>query len=486
MVKIMLNRMEILNLANNYVLSCAEQKPFNIQMKAILNFYSKNSVNEKYLKKFHEFISLDEMKVCKDFVYKNNLSTFRKFYIVPPEIYMYYTFQVFEIYFLKYEDIFNTGYKNIKIFYSGYITDDKNKVKENCVFDNQFSLFKEEQKSFKNKYVLSIDLESFFDNITIINLLEKLSSENHRIKQNVKNLKEMFEYFGIETLPQLHYSIASSILSQIYLHEFTTELDNILGENGWESVRYVDDHYICLNKKNKIKDTNLFLHKITDLLYRENLGINQNKTKRYTPTAYEKFIEEIQSVKNYETFSYKRKKYKVNIEIEKKVEYLVQNNGEKFEKFIDEISLIYQKFGLDIKKYLIKEKEYLSINGEDASKVINHLKYSGEWKLFNKDLQMKIINCKELMFFDPIKFVALYCFINNFLNKKYSENHIQTFINFYSANLRLLIIAEQLLIQGMLKKEEWVSIKCYFEKMDPNSLEFYETYLKFNQNEDRK
>ncbi|MCG1965172.1 hypothetical protein K4P28_06690 [Staphylococcus epidermidis] len=106
----------VLNIAYYYVITVAKSKPYNIQMKAILNEFNNKSIDiNSYIKTFENFNNNNEAFICKDFVYKNNLATYRKFYIASPSLYLYYTFQVFELYFdiTKNNNIFN--YSNIDI-----------------------------------------------------------------------------------------------------------------------------------------------------------------------------------------------------------------------------------------------------------------------------------------------------------------------------------------------------------------------------------
>ena len=76
---------------------------------------------------------------------------------------------------------------------------------------------------------------------------------SYRGREAINNLKSLFIKFNIVSLPQLHYSIASSLLSQIYLVDITKEVDQLLQQNNWVGVRFVDDFCINLNKNSLIK-----------------------------------------------------------------------------------------------------------------------------------------------------------------------------------------------------------------------------------------
>ena len=238
----------VLNIAYYYVITVAKSKPYNIQMKAILNEFNNKSIDiNSYIETFETFNNNNEAFICKDFVYKNNLATYRKFYIASPSLYLYYTFQVFELYFDITKNIFNSS--NIDIYYSGIVKENFKEIKENCDFNNQYEKYKKKQSEYKNNYVLITDIANFFDSISIDALLRKCDSliSSYRGREAINNLKSLFIKFNIVSLPQLHYSIASSLLSQIYLVDITKEVDQLLQQNNWVGVRFVDDFCINLN-----------------------------------------------------------------------------------------------------------------------------------------------------------------------------------------------------------------------------------------------
>ncbi|MBF7020983.1 reverse transcriptase domain-containing protein [Staphylococcus kloosii] len=477
----------VLNLAFKYVISVAKSKPYNIQMRAILNEYSGELSDKKiYLKPYDGFKYIMRPILCKDFVYKSNLSTYRNFYIVSPSLYLYYTFQVFELYFdiIKDKQLFE--YTNIDIYYSGLVNNEFKNVKENSNFNNQYELYKNEQASYNDNYVLLTDIQNFFDSINVDMLLKKCRKliTTSRGVNAIKNLENLFISVGIKTLPQLHYSIASSLLSQIYLNDLTNKTNQLLKENNWVGVRFVDDFCINLNKNNSYKYINKFLHEYSSLLYKNNLNLNANKTKRLTPKKFNELISNNLSNESYETIDisfeqhlkYIKPKFSVNDSIKNKGDDLINLSGMKFMDFVYDIKKIYIKYGLDIEKYNKKVKTYFSINNEDAQKVINHFIFSKLWqKLSELDLK-EILACKELVFFDPIKFTTLYCLINSYIgNHKYKI--FNEFDGFYPSSIRSLIIFEQLTIQTYISKKEFSDIKDRFREIDPYSINFFEQYI---------
>ena len=75
-----------------------------------------------------------------------------------------------------------------------------------------------------------------------------------------------------------------------------------------------------------------------------------------------------------------------------------------------------------------------------------------------------IIECKELVYFDPMNFTILYCLIHSYLDTS-KNSYFDQFNNFYDAPLRNLMIFEQLTVQGFVSKQEFYKIKKDFKKL---------------------
>jgi len=144
--------------------------------------------------------------------------------------------------------------------------------------------------------------------------------------------------------------------------------------------------------------------------------------------------------------------------------------------FIEEVKKIYKRYGLDIKRYNKKVDKYFSINQEDSSKVIKHFIFSQEWKKISEFDLKTIIECKELVYFDPMNFTILYCLIHSYLDTS-KNSYFDQFNNFYDAPLRNLMIFEQLTIQGFVSKQEFYKIKKRFQEIDKNAALFFEKYI---------
>lgn len=482
-----LNKNEIFDLTFKYVTSLAKKKPYNIQMKAINNhFKNHNSIDrEVYFERFHTFSKRNSVLMCRDFVYKNDLLTFRKFYIASPQLYLYYTFQVFSIYFsiFQVEQPFNES--NIKVFYSGLVSKDSN-IQRNSTYDQEYSKFKTERESFKNNHVYVIDIQNFFDSIDLNKLYKKLYmlvGTDVDGKLALKNLKEMFNFLEINSLPQLHHSVASSVLSQIYLMDITKFINEKLVDNNWEAVRFVDDLYINLKSNHSYKSINSFLHSLSKLMYIDKLNINTTKSSKLTPKKFIKLVEET-SLDTYNQVDNVSNKYNINSPsiskiVRDKVKNLLENDGHLFLEFIKDVKYVFSTRHLDLNEYNRIIQKHISIDGEDVSKVITDLVFSKEWKILSNEQLNQILKCIELLFFDPYRFSILYCLIFDYLNKDYINKKIdyKKFALFYDSPIRLLMIFEQFTLQGQLNHHDFKIAATQLHEIDPNAYIYFKEFI---------
>lgn len=487
---ISIDRNEVLNLTSKYVLTLANSKPFNVQMRGILNKYGKNFLNrEKFFLSFDDFKKNSEVLLSKDFVYKNDFSTFRDFYIIDPDTYIYYTFQVFIIYFSLFEQERPFNNTHLKVFYSGKIENNTAPavIKKNSFFNSEYEAFKRISKTYKGNKVLALDLQNFFESINLERLYSKLQTllaEKEIGLEALQNLKSLFGHFEFDGLPQIHNSIASSVLSQIYLMELSDEINNLLIVNGWEGVRFVDDFYINLKDTNTSGDVNLFLSKISKKLFQEGLNFNSNKTQILSA---EKFKVKINTIKdNYDNFEehLNYNYFDVSNEINEKTESLLKNNGEGFINFIHDVEVLFNEKGLDLKEYKALQNKHLSINEEDASKVAKNIIFSRKWQRYiDTDRLLYILKKLELVYFDPINFTILFSMLYDHLKIKEGESEriqvdfVSDFREYYQAPMRLLIIYEQLIAQKKIREEEFTSVRDKFKEVDKKLCEYLEKYI---------
>lgn len=203
---------------------------------------------------------------------------------------------------------------NIKSYYGGGLKFDTgtNKLvlnKNTTLYYSHYRQFKKELVSeienAENKVVLRLDIQNYFDNISIaklLNLLEQnVKPSELKIHKFDSSTKEQIDFFyrflsnGIDNIPQSDNNIISNFIGHLYLifGDFIIE-DVILELNkeydivkDFKIIRYVDDIYISIDyrefkisKLDYTKDTrNSFiyklLNKITDEFYRQlNLRFN--------------------------------------------------------------------------------------------------------------------------------------------------------------------------------------------------------------------
>jgi len=277
------------------------------------------------------------------------------------------------------------------------------------------------RQKYLDKYVLKIDLKDFFNTIDVEILIRKLRANSGR-NSLINDLQKFFDYCQIRSLPQFHNSIASSLLSQIYLMEFDEKCDELLKSYNIRLIRFVDDMYLVKlsgefqeNEKNEILDT------LATFLWRDNLILNMQKTCLLTPEDNEKnyLIEEI-SIDDIQL-------YRNETKIINKAKNVIESND--FLDFILCLQNISISKGIDFEEYTKLINEKIAINNEDATKVLNVIIYRGYWRELDVKSLKCIIRNWKFIFFNPAQFTVLFIMINNFLYNKNSKK-MRRLINF--------------------------------------------------------
>lgn len=218
------------------------------------------------------------------------------------------------LYFLKLaEDLF-TGYvksnNHLKCYYGGDLRFDKNSLvinPETTFYRHKYKLFKSEvRKQTKDdidfKLVLKLDVQNYFDNISIPILLENLdkyvkSSIKQELKFDASTREQITFYFNYISankggIPQADNDIISGFLGHLYLVFTDLLIDTKVCEyknfiKDYQVIRFVDDTFIILNflenteqqKQESIADS--LTSEISDLLHYES-GLRLNtKTRLY-------------------------------------------------------------------------------------------------------------------------------------------------------------------------------------------------------------
>lgn len=215
---------------------------------------------------------------------------------------------------------------SIEAFYGGNLTYKSNELKINSnniyyrSFHEQFkSKVKEETKTGNaSKVVLKLDIENYFNELSISTLLNLLSrfikpSIQANLAYDVFTREQilcLFQFIsnGKSGIPQGDNNIISSFLGYLYLVFGDLFIDDILNNykrvvDSHKIIRYTDDIYISITFKDSIdqKDQGLFVHsiasQIAEILYSQ-LGLKLNlKTRLYRLSQEEEKEELLKNIR---------------------------------------------------------------------------------------------------------------------------------------------------------------------------------------------
>jgi AbiA family abortive infection protein len=225
---------------------------------------------------------------------------------------------------------------------------------ETTIYTEHYNDFKKElmkeEENPGNKTIIKLDIQDFFDNISIRKLLGLI---NDRVKHSIKQCNhfdgstmEQIIFFyrfigmGRDNIPQADNNIISDFISYLYLSFGDQLIEDAINEinkksgniNDYKIVRYVDDIYISLDFKSSFDHKDCFiyqlLNKISDDFYQKlNLRFKGNAELFNIKDEYEKneFLSNIKKVSpNYP-------------EPESDTELTVPQKVERLFKLIDEI-----------------------------------------------------------------------------------------------------------------------------------------------------
>lgn len=191
------------------------------------------------------------------------------------------------LYLLKLTEQFIKDNKNENIIslYGGDLKFSNGKLvikDETTSYPLQYYLFKKSIKSeldeLKNKIIIRLDIQNYFDNINISKLLELINNHvkhsdkvaNNYDKNTIKLIEFYFKFLSNGALPQGENNLSAQFISYLYLFFGDLETERLLNEvnslhneilKEFKIIRYLDDIYILL-KFEEIED---------DIL---NLGVN--------------------------------------------------------------------------------------------------------------------------------------------------------------------------------------------------------------------
>ncbi|AMR52312.1 MULTISPECIES: reverse transcriptase domain-containing protein [Bacillus] len=415
----------------------------------------------------------------RDFVYKNDYFTPRNMFLIHPLYYLYYTYLVFLIADESFRNKqIDFSDKNMKVFYSGYLDlgFSKKQITENGMYNKSYKLFQKEQKKYRGKPALKIDIKDFFNSIKIKELIKILKISLGDIKY-VKDLEKFLQFCGFDYLPQFHYSIASSILSQFYLTNFDIKIRELLVRENLQLIRYVDDMYlIYLDGIEDRKKNNDILNEISFYLWEDSLVLNTSKTEMLSVSQYHAITESLSE--NYEDENYKR--FSSGSLIENKALEIVE--GGNLNLIIDTLCNIEEDYGVDLQKYKALMEDYVAINGGEIKKILNNIIFSRKWeKLNTKDLNKLTKNWKYI-FFNPDQFTVLYLMVYRHLEKNglVRDNGLKIKNLLYhlfkndTFTLRDTLVAVSYLFQRNFKHKDLIQ---KIKKVNPDYVDFVQSFI---------
>ncbi|MCY8004446.1 reverse transcriptase domain-containing protein [Bacillus haynesii] len=471
--------MDLINLTYEYILSMSKSKKYNPQTIAIVNFFDKyglSFIKTELERDVKEFCRINTHFKARDFIYKNDYFTPRNMYLISPLYYTYYTYIVFRIakLFLNTDTKLDFSKNRMKIFYSGFLDTGSNawEIGQNSKFNKSYNSFQKEREEYFDYPVLKIDLQDFFNSIKLKPLiikLRRLLGEN----KIIDDLEYFLDFCGFDCLPQFHYSIASSILSQMYLREFDSKIENLVERENLILIRFVDDMYfIYLDGLMDYKRNNNLLNEISHLLWKEELVLNSSKTKFLSPDEY-RYTVEVTNDYDEERVSFASEKI-----IDERTKEII-NKGYLIQ-LVNELCTLEKSSGIDLKKYREIMNKYISIEGEDNRKILNNIIFSGKWKqLSDKDL-MKITENWRYIQFNPSQFTVLYILVCRHLENKnaISGSKIKQILNYLFRNtnftFRDTLVAVAYLFQNKSKNNELLQ---KIEKINIDYVEFVREFI---------
>lgn len=433
-----------------YVKHLALIKRYNLQSIAIRKFMlniNKNRLLNDLKKSVIEFNSIYSPYLSRDLTFKNNSLVTRNNKLISPAHYFYYTNIVFDLVIsrMSNEKVHNYINDNIEAYYSGILYKDINHIinPRQIMFESSYNKFQKSLAKHKDKQVFILDLQNFFDSISIKYLLKSLYERYPYTK--VVRLDQFFKSLNIDTLPQFHYSIASSILSQEYLSAFDLEITSLLEKLNLQMIRFVDDMYFVNNGNSfSEKEIHNIIDNINKILWKYKLNLNPNKIR----------IED--SFKREVVFGYNDFDYSTEKNIEEKSLLLL--NGD-FINFVNKTNKLYDEDGFNIEKFTKIFQEVFSIEGENAMKVLNNFIFSGKWKKLSYSEIKHIIANHSFIFFLPDKLMTLYLMMYEHYEKingrdeKNIRRVLKEIDKYYKTSLRYLYSSLNYLIQRNFKRK---------------------------------
>lgn len=362
--------MEAIQLAIAYLTGKSNEKETNFQMRANKKYLEEQPLEalvEKCSLTVQEFTEQFDHYKVRDYFFKSNQMTTRETYLIHPLYDLYYTKLVFSLVLKQLEEGASLDFsqnEHMKIFCAGIFSADSELLQQHIMDNASYEQFIEQKRKYAGHHAIKMDVQNFFGSIDIQNLLEKLEKHFGQC-QEIEDLGQFFQACQFTSLPQIHASIASSILSQYYLIDFDASLAAYLEEKKMAYIRYVDDMYFFYRDPKKVwfpylrNDLN---NTIIEFLLENYLHVNHEKTKFLTAAQYEKDIDH--------TLKWTRAKHQTGkTDYVEEEAYLTSDTIQQHAKALTESvdATGFEKF----LKGLIEEKEANGIDQRGYRKLLN-------------------------------------------------------------------------------------------------------------------
>lgn len=252
-----------------------------------------------------------EFEIVPYTIPKSNLGLRRQKFMTCPMRVLYYAVGVYLLEVSEgYLDHYYKSHENIDSSYGGNlrIKDGKLILKPYRIYFKSHyqrfrkSLRQEIRENTERKVVIRLDIQNYFDEISIPKLLELLKRYVKPSVQEEKHFNEItrsalisfFDFVagGASGIPQLNNDVISSFVGYLFLAFGDLFLDDELCEDNdlircYKIIRYMDDIYISITFREESCDSShKFLHslapQIADCLY-QNLGLRLNPKTRLFP-----------------------------------------------------------------------------------------------------------------------------------------------------------------------------------------------------------
>jgi len=238
------------------------------------------------------------------------------------------------LYLLKITDDFIYNYfkkiETIESFYGGSVRYQNNKInfsQDNIYYRNEYKKFRQiltsHTKDKTDYIVIRLDIQNYFDNLPVENLLAYLQETikpNDKVEHNydentIKEIETFYKFMmnNKKGIPQIDNCILSSFIGYLYLCFLDLKIDSLmksLNYKEYKIIRYMDDIYIPFKPKEAsdnsqpIKEAVEILGKIKDIAFYDfQLHIN-NKTKIYNLSSPHEKEEFFKDTKNESVIEY--------------------------------------------------------------------------------------------------------------------------------------------------------------------------------------